>query len=85
MPEERLSPETVVAIDGYLKPNADQIVKRHDLFRKVKDDIELHEGGYDSFTKGYLKFWVECWIKWRGCLQRMGSKRTRGISNRRFQ
>ncbi len=56
MPEERLSPETVVAIDGYLKPNVDQIVKRHDLFRKVKDDIEQHEGGYDSFTKGYLKF-----------------------------
>ncbi|KAK0453929.1 glycoside hydrolase family 13 protein [Armillaria borealis] len=56
MPEDRLSPETVVAIDGYLKPNADQIVKRHDLFRKVKDDIEQHEGGYDSFTKGYLKF-----------------------------
>lgn len=56
MPEKHLSPETVVAIDGYLKPNVDQIVKRHDLFRKVKDDIEQHEGGYDSFTKGYLKF-----------------------------
>ncbi|KAK0499782.1 glycoside hydrolase family 13 protein [Armillaria luteobubalina] len=56
MPEERLSPENVLAIDGYLKPNVDQIVKRHDLFRKFKDDIEQHEGGYDSFTKGYLKF-----------------------------
>ncbi|KAK0206821.1 glycoside hydrolase family 13 protein [Desarmillaria ectypa] len=56
MPEERLSPETVVAIDGYLKPNVDHIVKRHDLFRKFKEDIEQHEGGYDNFTKGYLKF-----------------------------
>ncbi|KAF9021483.1 glycoside hydrolase [Hymenopellis radicata] len=56
MPESPLDPKVVLGIDGYLEPNVPAIVHRHDLFRKLKDAIEQHEGGYDSFTKGYLKF-----------------------------
>lgn len=56
MPTPRINPETVLAIDGYLKPDIPAIVQRHDTFRKWKDTIEQHEGGYDQFTKGYLKF-----------------------------
>lgn len=56
MPEPALDPKAVIAVDGYLEPNVPAIVARHDLFRKVKDAIFEHEGGYDNFTKGYLKF-----------------------------
>ncbi|KAF8915344.1 glycoside hydrolase superfamily [Mucidula mucida] len=56
MPASPLDPKVVLGIDGYLEPNVPAIVHRHDLFRKLKDAIEQHEGGYDSFTKGYLKF-----------------------------
>ena len=51
-----LDPKTIIQLDGYLEPNAPAIVHRHDAFRKWKDTIEQHEGGYDNFTKGYLKF-----------------------------
>lgn len=53
---ESLDPQAILDIDGYLEPNVDAIVKRHDAFRKWKDTIVEHEGGYDQFTKGYLKF-----------------------------
>ncbi|KAJ7590665.1 glycoside hydrolase superfamily [Mycena floridula] len=56
MSTKPLNPKTVIDIDGYLEPNAAAIVKRHDAFRKWKDTIFAHEGGYDKFTKGYLKF-----------------------------
>ncbi|KAK7054189.1 1,4-alpha-glucan branching enzyme [Favolaschia claudopus] len=56
MPTEPLKPETVLAVDGWLKENVPAIVHRHDLFRKWKDTIDASEGGYDSFTKGYHKF-----------------------------
>jgi 1,4-alpha-glucan branching enzyme len=55
MPEKPLSPETVLAVDGWLKPNVPAIVYRHDLFRQWKDTIHDHEGGYDKFTMGYKK------------------------------
>jgi 1,4-alpha-glucan branching enzyme len=42
--------------DGYLEPNVDAILNRHVTFAKWKDTIKEHEGGYDNFTKGYLKF-----------------------------
>jgi 1,4-alpha-glucan branching enzyme len=51
-----LDTEAVLELDGYLKPDIPNIVHRYDLFRKWKDSIEEHEGGYDAFTKGYLKF-----------------------------
>jgi 1,4-alpha-glucan branching enzyme len=56
MTTKALDPQVVLDIDGYLKPNVSDIVKRHDIFRKWKDTIAEHEGGYDNFTKGYLKF-----------------------------
>lgn len=56
MPTEALDPKTVIALDGYLEPNIPAIQHRHESFRKWKDTIEQHEGGYDNFTKGYLKF-----------------------------
>ncbi|KAF9029766.1 glycoside hydrolase family 13 protein [Panaeolus papilionaceus] len=51
-----LHPQTIVDIDPYLKPNIAAIIQRHNSFRRWKDTIEKHEGGYDSFTKGYLRF-----------------------------
>lgn len=56
MPTPALDPKVVIEVDGYLEPNVPSIIARHDLFRKWKDDIEKHEGGYDSFSKGYEKF-----------------------------
>jgi 1,4-alpha-glucan branching enzyme len=56
MPTPVLESETVMKIDGYLEPNIPAILHRHELYRKWKDAIDLHEGGYDRFTKGYLKF-----------------------------
>jgi len=51
-----LDPKTITDIDGYLRPNVPAIIQRHNAFRHWKDIIEKHEGGYDKFTKGYLKF-----------------------------
>ena len=34
----------------------DAILDRHASFTKWKDTIEKLEGGYENFTKGYLKF-----------------------------
>ncbi|KAF8076638.1 glycoside hydrolase family 13 protein [Lyophyllum atratum] len=56
MPTAPLHPKVVTQQDGYLEPNAPAIVQRYEVFRKWKNTIEQHEGGYDSFTKGYLKF-----------------------------
>ena len=56
MPTKALDPKIVVEIDGYLEPNVPAIVHRHDVFRKWKDTIEQHEGGYENFTKGYDKY-----------------------------
>ena len=56
MSSERLDPETVLAVDPWLKDHVDHIVHRHDLFRKWKDTIDSVEGGYDKFTKGYEKY-----------------------------
>jgi 1,4-alpha-glucan branching enzyme len=55
MPEKPLDPQTVIDIDGYLKPNVPAIVQRHDFFRYWKDRIDEDEGGYDKFTMGYHK------------------------------
>ncbi|RDB20124.1 1,4-alpha-glucan-branching enzyme [Hypsizygus marmoreus] len=58
MPTKPLDPKVVTELDGYLEPNVPAIVHRHDLFRQWKDTIEQHEGGYENFTKGYLKFGI---------------------------
>ncbi|KAI0832593.1 glycoside hydrolase [Trametes gibbosa] len=56
MPTAPLDPKAVLAVDPWLEHNVDQIVHRHDLFRKWKDTIDTIEGGYDKFTKGYAKY-----------------------------
>jgi len=56
MPTPTLDPETVMQLDGYLEPHIPAILHRHETYRKWKDTIEQLEGGFDLFTKGYLKF-----------------------------
>lgn len=56
MPTAPLEAKTVVDVDPWLQANAGQIVHRHDLFRKWKDSLEEHEGGFAEFTQGYKKF-----------------------------
>jgi len=48
--------KVVLDQDGYLEPNVGAILNRHVSFTKWKDTIEEHEGGYEKFSKGYLKF-----------------------------
>ncbi|TFK55591.1 glycoside hydrolase [Heliocybe sulcata] len=55
MPTAPLDPQTILDVDPWLVENTAAIVARHDVFRKWKDSIEQHEGGYDAFSKGYLK------------------------------
>lgn len=56
MPTPPLDPQVIIDIDGYLRPNVPAIIERYNTFKGWKDTIEEHEGGYDNFTKGYLKF-----------------------------
>ena len=56
MPTPPLDPQVITDIDGYLKPNVPAIIDRYNMFRGWKDTIDEYEGGYDNFTKGYLKF-----------------------------
>lgn len=48
--------EEVLKLDGYLKPELPEINSRFVAFKKWRDTIDEHEGGYDTFTKGYEKF-----------------------------
>ena len=56
MPTPPLDEKTVLAVDPWLEKQVPHILHRHSLFRKWKDTIDEIEGGYDKFTKGYLKF-----------------------------
>lgn len=51
-----LEPKTITDIDGYLRPNVAAIIQRHNAYRHWKETIDKHEGGYDKFTKGYLRY-----------------------------
>ena len=55
MPASVLDRQTVLDVDPWLEPQVPAIIHRHDLFRKWKDTIQETEGGYDAFTKSYLK------------------------------
>ena len=46
----------ILNLDPWLEPFVPAIVRRYQSFKKWKDTIHEHEGGYDSFTKGYLKY-----------------------------
>lgn len=56
MPTKPLDAQTVLDVDGWLDQNVPAIIHRHDLYRQWKDKIDELEGGYEKFTKGYLKF-----------------------------
>ena len=56
MPTAPIDAKTILDVDPWLEHNTAHIVHRHDLFRQWKDTIDSVEGGYDQFTKGYLKF-----------------------------
>jgi hypothetical protein len=49
-------PNPILELDGYLRPELGALEHRYNLYQKWKTDIEKHEGGYDAFSKGYLKF-----------------------------
>jgi 1,4-alpha-glucan branching enzyme len=51
-----LDSKAVLAIDGYLEPEIPSIEHRYGIYRKWRDTIDQHEGGYDNFTKGYQRF-----------------------------
>jgi len=50
------NPKSVLEIDPWLVDNVGAIGYRYQLFKKRKDTIKEVYGGYDQFTKGYLKF-----------------------------
>ena len=56
MPTPPLNTKAVLELDGYLEPDIPSIQHRYDIYRKWKDTIDQHEGGYENFTKGYQKF-----------------------------
>ncbi|THH13796.1 hypothetical protein EW146_g6463 [Bondarzewia mesenterica] len=49
-------PKSVLQFDSWLEPFLPAIGHRYGLFKKWRDDIYQHEGGYDAFTKGYDRF-----------------------------
>lgn len=51
-----LNEKTILELDSWLEPFLPAIAHRHQAFIKWKNTIQEHEGGYDAFTKGYLKF-----------------------------
>ena len=50
-----LDVQSILALDGYLEPFVPAIQRRYEKFKQWKDSIEEHEGGYDNFSKGYLR------------------------------
>jgi len=56
MATDTFDPKSVLELDPWLEPFLAAIDQRHQLFKQWKDTIARTEGGYDKFTKGYLKF-----------------------------
>jgi 1,4-alpha-glucan branching enzyme len=56
MATDAFNAKSVLELDSWLEPFLDAIENRHQLFKRWKDTIVNTEGGYDQFTKGYLKF-----------------------------
>jgi 1,4-alpha-glucan branching enzyme len=53
-----LDTQPILALDGYLSPFIPAIQRRYEKFRQWKDSIEIHEGGYDTFSQGYRRFGI---------------------------
>ena len=56
MATDTFNPKSVLELDPWLEPFLGAIDKRYQQFKQWKDTITSAEGGYDQFTKGYLKF-----------------------------
>ena len=56
MATDTFDPKSSLELDPWLEPFLGAIDHRHQLFKQWKDTIAKTEGGYDKFTKGYLKF-----------------------------
>ena len=56
MTTDILDPKAILELDPWLEPFVGAIDRRYQLFKRWKDTIAETEGGYDKFTKGYLKF-----------------------------
>lgn len=50
--------QSILALDGYLEPFIPAIQRRHEKFKQWKNTIDIHEGGYDTFSKGYRRFGI---------------------------
>ena len=50
------NPKSVLEVDSWLEPFLGAIDQRHQIFKRWKETIANTEGGYDKFTKGYLRF-----------------------------
>ena len=48
--------KAILDLDSWLEPFLPAITHRHQSFTNLKNAIQEHEGGYESFTKGYFKF-----------------------------
>jgi len=47
--------KAILGLDSWLEPFLPAIAHRYQSFEKWKNTIQEYEGGYDSFTKGFLK------------------------------
>jgi hypothetical protein len=56
MATDAFNPKSVLELDPWLEPFLGAIDQRYQLFKRWKDTIAETEGGYDKFTKGYLRF-----------------------------
>lgn len=54
--EVKFDPKPIIELDAWLEPFLPAIQRRYERFQRWKDIINNSEGGYDSFSKGYLKF-----------------------------
>ena len=48
--------KAILELDSWLEPFLPAIAHRYQSFVNWKNTIQEHEGGYDAFTKGFLKF-----------------------------
>ena len=56
MATDTFNPKSALELDPWLEPFLGAIDQRYQLFKRWKDTIANTEGGYDEFTKGYLRF-----------------------------
>lgn len=51
-----LDPKIVLDLDPWLKPFIPAIATRYDIFTGWKSRLQSTEGGYEKFSKGFLKY-----------------------------